>query len=107
MAPVLPIIDRIPTFTKSLVENLNASMKSAAAKLLADSKKIGDQKPEDKSIMGLLRQFVLLPCFYMIWLITYARLLVQYKDQTGVESQSTSEEVLGHVSKSLFIKYHY
>jgi hypothetical protein len=57
MASVFPILDRIPTFRKSLFRKLSASMEVIAINLIADSEKNRDQKPEDKSILGLLRSF--------------------------------------------------
>jgi hypothetical protein len=55
MESIFPVLGRIPTFEKSLRQKLGSSIRDVAVKLLADSKKMGDQKPEDKSIMGLLR----------------------------------------------------
>ena len=52
---VFPMIDQLPTPRKKLRANLGASLRDIAVKLLADSEKIGNQKPEDKSIIGLLR----------------------------------------------------
>jgi hypothetical protein len=52
---VIPVIDLLPTTRKGLKDNLGASLTDIAVNLLADSEKVGDQKPEDKSIIGLLR----------------------------------------------------
>jgi hypothetical protein len=51
----IPIIDQIPRPGKKLRENLSNSLRDIAVKLLEDSEKIGDQKSEDRSIIGLLR----------------------------------------------------
>jgi len=50
----IPIIDQIPRARKKVRENLSNSLRDIAVKLLKDSEKIGDQKSEDRSIIGLL-----------------------------------------------------
>ena len=52
---IIPMIDQLPRPNKKLRENLSNSLRDIAVKLLVDSEKIGDQKHEDKSIIGLLR----------------------------------------------------
>jgi len=54
ISPVFPLIDLIPTAKKNATKRLNQSLKHVGVKLLADSKKVGDQKPADKSIIGVL-----------------------------------------------------
>jgi hypothetical protein len=54
---IFPMIEQLPTSRKKLMDKLRVSLINITVKLLADTGKIGDQKPEDKSIIGLLRSF--------------------------------------------------
>jgi len=63
----IPMIDQLPRPRKKSRENLSNSLRDIAVKLLVDSEKIGDQKHEDKSIIGLLR---LLSIHLLCWSFT-------------------------------------
>jgi hypothetical protein len=57
LSEALPIVASIPTNRSSLAERIGDSLKDVATKLLADSEEVGDQKSEDKSIIGILGSF--------------------------------------------------
>jgi hypothetical protein len=95
---MVPIIDWIPTLTNRLSEKFGTSTKIAAVKLLADSKNVGDQKSEDKSILGVLRTFRYGVC-PEICVTAYPSISVKDTDLTA-ESHSHSEEVVAQVSES-------
>ena len=54
---IFPIIDWIQTTRKTLMEKAGSLLKTIVAEFVANSDRVGDQKPDDRSINGLLSSF--------------------------------------------------